>query len=198
MVLGNDKERQRRRLATIVRVEKGGRPLLRSVAYGDVPGVSGRRTYYQVLQVDPEADVDVIAQVYRRLAQRYHPDHDPSPEAQVRMRELNQAHSVLKDPEQRALYDAELAHRRDRRTSDRYVRRPTDIQAPAEGGHAYGEAGPPRGPASGSVLDFGRYRGWSLGQVAAYDRDFLEWFERSPIGRQYRAEIAQLKARSPR
>jgi curved DNA-binding protein CbpA len=160
---------------------------------------AARRTYYQVLQLDFEADPDVIAAVYRRLAQRYHPDRDPSPEAQVRMRELNQAHAVLKDPDQRALYDAELAHRRDRRTGDRYVRRPTDIQAPSGAVSDYGEAGPPpRGPATGSVLDFGRYRGWSLGQVAKYDPDFIEWFERSPMGRQYRTEIAQMKSRSPR
>jgi hypothetical protein len=44
----------------------------------------------------------------------------------------------------------------------------------------------------GPVLDFGRYRGWSLGQIAAHDRDFLLWLERSPTGRQYRAEIAQI------
>jgi curved DNA-binding protein CbpA len=161
--------------------------------------VSGRKTYYQVLQVDFEADSDVIAAVYRRLAQRFHPDRDPSPEAQVRMRELNQAYSVLKDPEQRARYDAELGHRRDRRTGDRYVKRPTDVATTPGTATAYGEAGPPpRGPAVGSVLDFGRYRGWSLGQVAAYDPDFLEWFERSPVGRQYRTELAQMRAAKSR
>ena len=161
--------------------------------------MSGRRTYYRVLQVDVDADSDVIATVYRRLAQRFHPDRDPSPEAQVRMRELNQAYSVLKDPEQRALYDAELVIKRDRRTGDRYVRRPTEAPTVTGNTSVYGEAGtPPRGPASGSVLDFGRYRGWSLGQIAAYDPDFIEWFERSPVGRQFRAEIAAMKARSPR
>ena len=161
--------------------------------------VSTRRTYYQVLQVDIDADADILNTVYRRLAQRFHPDRDSSPEAQVRMRELNQAYSVLKDPDQRARYDAELVQRRDRRNSDRYVKRATEVfdTAPAE--PAFGEAGPPpRGPAVGSILDFGRYRGWSLGQIAAYDPDFLEWFERSPVGRQYRAEIAQMKSKSPR
>ncbi len=57
----------------------------------------------------------------------------------------------------------------------------------------YGEAGPPpRGVARGTVLDFGRYKGWSLGQIATHDPDFLEWLERSPAGRQYRAEIMAL------
>jgi len=158
----------------------------------------GRRTFYQVLMVDPGADTDVIATVHRRLAQRYHPDVDPSPEAGQRMLEINQAWDALKDTERRARYDAELQRRRDRRLGDRYVRRPTDLNPSswASGGAdaAYGEAGPPRGPASGSVLDFGRYRGWSLGQIASHDTDFLMWLERSPTGRQYRAEITQLLA----
>lgn len=160
--------------------------------------MSARKTYYQVLQVDPEADDDIIATVHRRLAQRFHPDRDPSPEASGRMRVINQAYDVLKNPELRARYDADLARRRDRRTADRYVRRPTEDGLGAATGSAvpYGEAGPPRGPASGSVVDFGRYRGWSLGQIAAYDPDFLEWFERSPAGRQFRTEIAQLRFRT--
>src|SRR3954464_9519019 len=79
--------------------------------------------WHQVLQVDTAADPDIISTVYRRLALRYHPDRDPSQEAQLRMRELNQAYAVLKDPDQRERYDAELAMRRDRRTTDRFVRR---------------------------------------------------------------------------
>lgn len=160
--------------------------------------MSPRRTHYQVLQVDIDADADIIGTAYRRLAQRFHPDRDPSPEAQLKMRELNNAHSVLKDPVQRSTYDAELYQRRDRRNGDRFIRRPTEVAAPTGGTTAYGEAGPPRGTAVGSVLDFGRYRGWTLGQVAAYDSDYLDWFERSPVGRQYRAEIAQLKAKAAR
>lgn len=39
------------------------------------------------------------------------------------------------------------------------------------------------------VLDFGRYKGWTLADVARADPDFLEWLERMPIGRQYAREI---------
>ena len=159
--------------------------------------MSGRKNYYQVLQVDVHADADIIATVHRRLAQRYHPDLDPSPEASVRMLEINQAYDVLRNPEQRANYDAELARRRDRRNVDRFVKRPTDF-TPSDVKTGFGEAGQPRGPAIGSVLDFGRYKGWTLGQIAAYDPDFLEWFERSPSGRQYRTEITQLRAQTRR
>ena len=37
------------------------------------------------------------------------------------------------------------------------------------------------------MLDFGRYRGWTLDQIARQDRDFLEWLQRHPAGRLYRA-----------
>lgn len=155
----------------------------------------GRKSYYQILMVDPSADADILAVVHRRLAQRYHPDLDASEEARQRILEVNQAYDVLRNPERRARYDHELASRRDRRQTDRYVRRPTDVSATPTGtvtvDQPYGEAGPPpRGPARGTVLDFGRYKGWSLGQIAGHDPDFLEWLERSPAGRQYRAEIA--------
>jgi curved DNA-binding protein CbpA len=171
--------------------------------------VIGRKTYYQILMVDASADQDIMGVVYRRLAQRYHPDIDPSDEARQRMTEINQAWQVLRDPEKRSKYDRELTSRRDRRTSDRYIRRtpvepppesaaphapPTGARPPADS--AYGEAGPPpRGIARGTVLEFGRYKGWSIGQIATHDPDFLEWLQRSPSGRQYRAEIATYLSR---
>ena len=67
------------------------------------------RTYYQILMVDPEADQDIISVVHRRLAQRYHPDVDPSPEARARMLEINEAWDTLKDPDSGKRYDAQLA-----------------------------------------------------------------------------------------
>lgn len=158
----------------------------------------GRKNYYQVLMVDQSADADILAVVHRRLAQRYHPDMDPGDDARQRMLEINQAYDVLRNAERRARYDQELSARRDRRTSDRYVKRPTDpgpvgTTTTSSNDKLYGEAGPPpRGVARGTVLDFGRYKGWSLGQIAAHDPDFLEWLERSPAGRQYRAEIMTL------
>jgi hypothetical protein len=56
----------------------------------------------------------------------------------------------------------------------------------------YGAAGPPPGRASGTVLTFGRYAGWSMGEIARHDLEYLEWLDRAPIGRNYRDEIDQL------
>ena len=52
-----------------------------------------------------------------------------------------------------------------------------------------GAAGVPPGNPSGSVLNFGRYGGWSLGEIARADLEYIEWLDRMPIGRPYRDEI---------
>lgn len=52
-----------------------------------------------------------------------------------------------------------------------------------------GSAGPPPGNPSGSVLTFGRYAGWSLGEIARANLEYLEWLDRMPIGRIYQVEI---------
>ncbi len=150
-----------------------------------------RHTFYRTLMVAEIADEEIISTVYRKLAQRFHPDVDPSPEAARRMAEINEAYSTLRDAEKRGKYDAWLASRRDRRKSDRLIVQQGDV--------AFGEAGAPLGPPQGSVIEFGRYQGWTLGQIKRRDPGFLEWLLHAPAGRQYRAEIAQmLAARSPR
>jgi curved DNA-binding protein CbpA len=62
---------------------------------------------YRLLQVDPEADTEIIGAAYRKLAQRYHPDLTDDPDAAARMTTINAAWEVLRDPAKRALYDRE-------------------------------------------------------------------------------------------
>ncbi len=52
-----------------------------------------------------------------------------------------------------------------------------------------GGAGPPPGDSAGSILNFGRYAGWSLGEIGRRDLEYLEWLDRMTIGRPYRDEI---------
>ncbi|MGW3645612.1 DnaJ C-terminal domain-containing protein [Streptomyces sp. NPDC000878] len=63
------------------------------------------RDFYEVLGVSRTADRDEIQRAYRTLARRYHPDVNKDPEAEERFKEINEAFSVLSDPEQRARYD---------------------------------------------------------------------------------------------
>lgn len=63
--------------------------------------------YYEVLQVSPNADSEVIQAAYRRLAMKWHPDRNPGdPFAASQMKLLNEAYEVLSDPTLRREYDS--------------------------------------------------------------------------------------------
>ena len=248
------------------------------------PGVDA----YKTLQVDSEADIEVIQAAYRRLARKFHPDVAPGPDAQSRMALINGAWEILRDPDRRRSYDLRRAagqrsasgsshaqpHKASakgrssstgsssssggssgsaspagsssaRRGTSGGGSRPTGDQsgkggssssgwgpdAPRYGskpperppetvsrdwtsgrsttGGGYdpatmrsadgtGAAGPPPGNPSGSVLNFGRYAGWSLGEVSRADVEYLEWLDRAPIGRAYRDELDGLLRRAGR
>ncbi|MBB1521099.1 DnaJ C-terminal domain-containing protein [Aquipseudomonas guryensis] len=63
------------------------------------------KDYYQMLGVDKTADADAIKKAYRKLARKYHPDVSKEADAEVRMKEVNEAYAVLGDVEKRAAYD---------------------------------------------------------------------------------------------
>lgn len=63
------------------------------------------KDYYQILGVARDATQDDIRKAYRKLARKYHPDVSKEPDAEARMKEINEANAVLSDPEKRAAYD---------------------------------------------------------------------------------------------
>ena len=60
---------------------------------------------YEILQLHPSAEPDIIQAARRRLTLRYHPDRNSSPEAAEVMLRVNYAYEILSDPEQRVAYD---------------------------------------------------------------------------------------------
>ena len=66
------------------------------------------RTLYQVMQVDQDADPDVIEAAFKRLALKFHPDRSKDPQSAERMRELIKAKEVLGEPKRRLQYDRSI------------------------------------------------------------------------------------------
>lgn len=64
------------------------------------------RDYYEVLGVDKGASDDDIKKAFRQQAKKYHPDlHPGDKEAEAKFKEVNEAYSILSDPDKKAKYD---------------------------------------------------------------------------------------------
>ena len=61
--------------------------------------------YYKTLGVTHDASADEIKKAFRKLARKYHPDVSKEADAELRMKEVNEAYAVLSDPERRSAYD---------------------------------------------------------------------------------------------
>ena len=64
-------------------------------------------THYETLDVSKTASESEIKKAYRVLSLKYHPDRNSTPEAAVKIREINDAYEVLSDGSKRRQYDLE-------------------------------------------------------------------------------------------
>lgn len=138
---------------------------------------------YEILQVSRGAEYEVIRAAYRALARKYHPDFGGDPS---RMTEITAAWAILEDGAQRSTFDMHAVKSQTRRSTDR---KPSVHARSADGSAPGGPA-----PGSGSVIDFGRYIGWTVDRLVDHDPDYLEWLARSPIGRRLAVEIDAVMA----
>jgi len=67
--------------------------------------MSAKRDYYEVLGVGKSSSPDEIKSQYRKLALKFHPDRNKSPDAQEHFKEISEAYAVLSDSSKRELYD---------------------------------------------------------------------------------------------
>ncbi len=77
---------------------------------GDTGGEVGnnmptKRDYYEVLGIDRNATDEEIKRAFRKLAFKYHPDHNHDDKTGERFKEVNEAYEVLSDRDKRAAYD---------------------------------------------------------------------------------------------
>jgi curved DNA-binding protein len=68
------------------------------------------KDYYKTLGLERGASEDEVRKAYRKLARKYHPDVSKEADAEVRMRDINEANDVLRDKEKRAAYDQLADH----------------------------------------------------------------------------------------
>ncbi len=66
------------------------------------------KNYYFILSLNIYASEADIKQSYRKLALQFHPDKNPSPEAEAIFKEVNEAYEVLGDPLRKVIYDQML------------------------------------------------------------------------------------------
>jgi curved DNA-binding protein CbpA len=138
------------------------------------------RDAYEVLQVTATAHQLVVKAAYRTLAALYHPDNDSMPGATRRMAELNDAYAKVRTLDRRQLYDRSVAILTKNQPS------------PAQGTWTPPSGGSARTRPSNSVVEFGRYDGWTVAALAQHDPDYLRWLARHSSGLRFRREIEEL------
>jgi curved DNA-binding protein CbpA len=136
------------------------------------------RDAYEVLHVHPRAHPLVVEAAYRVLASIYRSDSADAQSSQQRMAELEEAYASVSTAEGRALYDQ---HRKRQEVMEAALATPYHPFAVA--------SSPAAGDTASGLLDFGRYEGWTIAQLAQHDPDYLRWLSRHSSGIRYRRQI---------
>jgi len=127
--------------------------------------------YYKILGVDKNADEKAIKKAYRKLAIKYHPDKNKgNKQAEEKFKQINEAYTVLSDPEKRKMYD-------------KYGKDWEKFQEAEKHYKQYGGAGAQGGAYGGGFEGFSGFEGFDFGgaggggaQYYGNANDFSDFF----------------------
>ena len=68
------------------------------------------RDFYKILGISKGATDDEIKKAYRKMAVKWHPDKNKSPEAEEKFKDIAMAYEVLKDKKKRDIYGEFLVY----------------------------------------------------------------------------------------
>ena len=82
------------------------------------------KDYYEILQVHPSAEQEVIKTAYDKLVRKYHPDINKHSTAPKRMKDINEAYEILDNQEKQSLYHEAYIQRTERAGNNSSVPHP--------------------------------------------------------------------------
>ena len=130
------------------------------------------KDYYKILGVNKDVSDDKLKKAYRKLAMKYHPDHNKGDKrAEERFKEVNEAYAVLSDKDKRQQYDMFGAEGFHQRFSQEDIFRNFDF------GQVFREFG------FGSEDVFGRVFGGMGGGRRPFGRGGGRFYSGGPFGR---------------
>ena len=81
------------------------------------------KKYYEILEVNEKASQEIIEKAYKTLVKKYHPDLYSTvqkKEAELKLKDINEAYNILSDSFLRHQYDLELEKEKLNRANDNY------------------------------------------------------------------------------
>jgi len=110
-----------------------------------------KKDFYELLDVKKGSSKDEIKSAYRKMAMKFHPDRNKSPDAEEKFKEINEAYEVLSNDQKKAAYD-------------QYGHAAFDPNSGPSGGHTYTQQNGPNftytqggNPFGGADFDFGGF-----------------------------------------
>lgn len=67
--------------------------------------IGASKDLYDILGISKDASEKEVKSAFRQLSKKFHPDKNPSPEADEIFIEINEAYEILSNPEKKANYD---------------------------------------------------------------------------------------------